>query len=49
MYNNKFQYGKTVDLLSINEKDSINNWSTPTNLKRAYDKTCKGFVYVSPM
>ena len=48
MYNNQFQYGKAVSLLSITEKDQINGWLTPKNLKKAYDKSCKGYVYISP-
>jgi hypothetical protein len=48
MYNNQYQYGKTVSLLSITEKDQVNGWLTPKNLKKAYDKTCKGYVYITP-
>ena len=47
MYNNQFQYGKYVNLLSITEKETIDNWQIPANLKRAYDKSCKGYVYVT--
>jgi hypothetical protein len=48
MYNNQFQYGKSVSLLSITEKDQLAGWSTPKNLKKAYDKSAKGYVYITP-
>ena len=48
MYKNQYQYGKTVSLLSISEKEQVQGWLTPKNLKKAYDKTCKGYVYITP-
>ena len=34
--------------MSISEKDSIGKWSIAGgSLKRAYDKTCKGYVYIT--
>jgi hypothetical protein len=37
-----------VPLLAINEKESVQKWSiSGSNLKRAYDKTVKGYVYIT--
>lgn len=48
MFKNQYQYGKHVQLLTINEKDSIQKWTiSGGNLKRAYDKTVKGYVYIT--
>ena len=47
MYNNQYQYGKHVNLLAIQDKETIDNWATPSNLKKAYDKSAKGYVYVT--
>ena len=48
MFKSQYQYGKHVSLLSITEKDSIAKWTIASgNLKKAYDKTCKGYVYIT--
>lgn len=47
MYSNQFQYGKHVTLLNIQEKDSIDKWHTQGLLRRAYDKSVKGYVFVT--
>ena len=47
MYSNQFQYGKHVSLLNISEKESIDKWHTQGLLRRAYDKSVKGYVFVT--
>jgi hypothetical protein len=48
MYKNKYQYGKHVQLLNIQEKESLDKWVvTGGTLKRAFDKTVKGYVYIT--
>ncbi len=48
MYKNKYQFGKYLSLLDIQEKESIQKWGvTGGNLKKAYDKTVKGYVYIT--
>ena len=46
MYNSHYQYGKCVSLLNIQEKDCLTQWNTTGSLKKAYDKTVKGYVYI---
>jgi hypothetical protein len=48
MYKNKYQYGKHLSLLDVQDKESIHKWGvTGGNLKKAYDKTVKGYVYIT--
>ena len=46
MFANQYAYGKTACLLSVTEKDSINAWQKTGMVKKAYDKSCKGYVYI---
>ena len=46
MYKNQFQYGTHLMLLNITEKGSIDKWHVQGTLKKAYDKSAKGFVFV---
>lgn len=45
MHKLEYQFGKSLTLLSINEKDSVNKWSLQGPVKKAFDKTVKGYVY----
>ena len=47
MYKQAYQNGKNVQLLSVQEKEMIKSWGIVGNLKKAYDKTVKGFVFVT--
>jgi len=46
MLRNQYQYGKTICLLDISEKESLNQWQTQGSLKKAYDKSVKGYTYI---
>ena len=46
MIKNQYQYGKTLTLLNISEKESLDQWLTQGSLKKAYDKTVKGYTYI---
>jgi type IV secretory pathway VirB9-like protein len=46
MFANQYAYGKTCCLLSVTEKESINAWQRTGSLKKAYDKSVKGYVYI---
>ena len=48
MFKSSYQDGKSFNLLSITEKDSLKNWTIQGgNLKKAFDKSCKGYVYIT--
>jgi hypothetical protein len=47
MYKNHYQYGKSVDLLDIHAKDALKTWQTTGSLKKAYDKSVKGYVWIT--
>ena len=48
MFKNTYQDGKHFTLLSIQEKDSLKNWTiSGGNLKKAFDKSVKGYVYIT--
>jgi hypothetical protein len=47
MYKNAYQNGKNVQLLNVQDKESIKKWSLTGNLKKAYDRSVKGYVYVA--
>eukprot|EP00347_Sterkiella_histriomuscorum_P023813 403333301 len=46
MYKNSYQYGRYVPLFNVQNKESINNWVFQGSVKKAYDKSCKSFVFV---
>ena len=47
MYKNHYQYGKSVDLLDIHDKEALKTWQTVGSLKKAYDKSVKGYVWIT--
>jgi hypothetical protein len=48
MFKNQYQYGKFTSLLSVAEKEQIQNWAVSgSSLKKAYDKSVKSYVFVS--
>lgn len=47
MFKQAYQNGKYFQLLSIQDKETIKNWGLIGNLKKAYDRTVKGYIFVS--
>ena len=48
MFRDQYQEGKYFPLLSITEKDSLQRWlSSGGSLKKAFDKSVKGYVYIT--
>ena len=48
MFRDQYQEGKYFPLLSIQEKDSLQRWlSSGGSLKKAFDKSVKGYVYIT--
>jgi hypothetical protein len=46
MHAPEYHYGKIQSLFSIQDKDTFNNWHFSGSIKRAFDKTVKGYVCV---
>ena len=49
MFKNAYQYGNTVSLLNIQDKETIKKWLVSGSIKKAYDRTVKGYVYMTDM
>ena len=47
MFRDQYQDGKHVQLLSVADKTSINKWTVQGSLKKAFDKSVKGYVYIT--
>lgn len=46
MHKPEYKYGKCQTLFDIKEKVQMKNWEMPGNVKKAYDKSLKGYVCI---
>ena len=47
MFKNTYQYGPNVSLLNIQDKETIKRWLVSGSIKKAYDRSVKGYVYIT--
>lgn len=46
MHKHEYQYGKALSIFNIQDKESLKNWHLQGSVKKAYDKSVKGYVCV---
>jgi len=49
MFKNAYQYGNNVSLLNIQDKETIKRWLVSGSIKKAYDRSVKGYVYITDL
>ena len=49
MFKNAYQYGNHVSLLNIQDKETIKRWLVSGSIKKAYDRSVKGYVYITDL